>query len=89
MTSLLVDDYHELPDCPYRWGEGYDPCSWHDLPVHRCLIQGGHDNLCLCMCGAEAPPTYPRPQRLRWAGDLNDSPARVARLLRARAFGRL
>lgn len=72
MTSLLVEDYREPPDCPYVWGDGYTRCAWHDLPVHRCFIQGGHDGPCLCMCRDTPPPVLPQPQRLRWAGYLDE-----------------
>lgn len=87
MTSRLsqLDDYREPPDCPYAWGDGYDPCAWHDLPVHRCLIQGGHEGPCLCMCTAEPPPVLPRPPRFRWTGKLDDSELRIARRLRRAA----
>lgn len=73
MTALLgVDDYREPPDCPFTWGDGYDRCTYHDLPVHRCLIQGGHDGACLCMCLSAPPPTFPQPQRFTWVGWLDE-----------------
>lgn len=73
MTALLgVDDHREPPDCPFTWGDGYVPCTYHDLPVHRCLIQGGHDGSCLCMCLDEPSPVLPRPQRFNWTGYLDE-----------------
>lgn len=81
MTSLLGIE-REPGDCPHRWGQGYDPCAYHDLPVHKCLIQAGHDHPCLCLCGVVPPPTLPRPQRFRWSGKLDDSPERITRQLR-------
>lgn len=72
MTSLLVEDYREPTDCPYVWGDGYARCTWHDLPVHRCLVQGGHDGPCVCMCTDSPPPVLPQPQRVRWVGWLDE-----------------
>lgn len=74
MTALLSqhDDYREPPSCPYSWGDGYTRCGYHDLPVHRCLIDGGHDNLCVCMCGDVAPSVLPRPQHAHWHGYLDE-----------------
>lgn len=82
MTSLLGPDDRDPGDCPYVWGLGYNPCKYHDLPVHRCFIQAGHEGRCLCMCRAIPTPLTPRAQRFRWTGNLNDSPTRVARLIR-------
>lgn len=72
MTALLTEEYREPPDCPYVWGDGYTRCTWYDLPVHRCLIQGGHDNPCMCMCGDVPPPVLHREQRFRWVGWLDE-----------------
>lgn len=72
MTALLTDDGRDPGDCPYSWGLGYDPCAYHDLPIHTCLIQAGHDNPCLCMCGVVPPPVLARPQRVRWSGWLDE-----------------
>lgn len=72
MTALLTEEYREPPDCPYAWGDGYTRCTWHDLPVHRCLIQGGHDNPCICTCGDVPPPVLPRAQRFSWTGWLDE-----------------
>lgn len=72
MTSLLVEDQREPPDCPFTWGDGYTPCVYHDLPVHRCLIQGGHDGDCICMCRDVPPPVLPREQQFQWVGYLDE-----------------
>lgn len=80
VTALMAEEYRDPGDCPYRWGHGYDPCLYHDLPVHKCLIQAGHDHPCLCMCGVVPPLAFPRPQRFRWTGYLDEClhPWRVA-----------
>lgn len=72
MTALLVENHREPTDCPYVWGDGYTRCTWHDLPVHRCLIQGGHDGACICMCQDVPPPVLPRSQRFKWTGYLDE-----------------
>lgn len=72
MTALLVEEYREPPDCPYVWGDGYVSCAWHDLPVHRCLIQGGHDNPCVCMCGDVPASPLPHPTVWQWVGYLDE-----------------
>lgn len=72
MTALLTEEYREPPDCPYAWGDGYTRCTWHDLPVHRCLIQGGHDGSCLCMCLSTPPPVLPREQVFTWVGYIDE-----------------
>lgn len=70
MTSLLIEEYREPPDCPYTWGDGYVPCTYHDLPVHTCFIQAGHSHPCLCLCGDAPVPYLPRWQ---WSGHLERS----------------
>lgn len=77
MTSLLLNgdpDPNDPGDCPRTWGQGYDPCSYHDLPVHTCLIQSGHDHPCLCMCGAVPHLDLPgvAVQWERWTGWLDE-----------------
>lgn len=72
MTTLLVEGHREPSDCPFTWGDGYVRCAYHDLPVHRCLIQGGHDGACICMCRDVPPPALPREQRFKWMGYLDE-----------------
>lgn len=79
MTALLVEDHREPRDCPYQWGLDGPACAYHDLPVHRCLIQSRHENPCICMCGASPVTPPPRPTRWRWTGFLTERAVRRAR----------